>query len=378
MEGECMEYGELSERMEQLFAEQVSDRAILTDDLFCRREALPPGQPPCLESGKSSIEKTAVIGGFKFSLLYVKARCLRHDRTLLFELGIRNPEAARYYELDLSPDFPYVRYLAEESYQRLEPEARKHVRISPFFNYFTVNPKAKSLEVNLHGKDGIPQKFHITPNLAPFCDNHFLVWPEPEGFTGLKQVYHEDMIYWIDDLFCRLESGYSLFFSAKYAGNSVDTFHTQVIRLPFPAFDYLDRYLGNTGSGLIETTTQAWPLPGVFARYNSATRAVVLAALDRYARGWLSFNDTRTFNLLFRKKAAEIREVFFIFRKKGFTRLSGINNEFAGSEAGGNIIIENREDYDRFPGKTERLELVSEAGQSMYWDNRQEVPIKIY
>jgi hypothetical protein len=72
-----------------------------------------------------------------------------------------------------------------------------------------------------------------------------------------------------------------------------------------------------------------------------------------------------TFNLVFTKKKAddEVREVFFIFRERGFTRLPGIENEFAGCEAGGNIIIENLEEYERFPGEIERLELVNGAGQ---------------
>jgi hypothetical protein len=107
---------------------------------------------------------------------------------------------------------------------------------------------------------------------------------------------------------------------------------------------------------------RAWPLPGILARYGSGAKDEALAEFDRHIRGWLSLDDSHTFNLLFRIKTAGIREAFFIFRKKGFTRLSGIKNEFGGCEAGGNIIIEDRQDYDDFPGETDRLELVSVAG----------------
>jgi hypothetical protein len=354
-----MEYGELSERMENLFAEQVSDNAILTDALFCRREAGLSDQAE-FEYGQSSEEKTALIGRFKFTLLYVRSRRLRYDQTLLLDLGIKNPNAVTYYEY-WSPNSPYVRYISGETWQRLRPEVRRCTKTAPFFNYFAANPKAKSLAVNLRGIDRISQRFQIAPNLSPFCANHFVLWPEFEGRTGLKQVYYTDMLYWIDDLFCQLESGYSLFFSAKGSGNSVDSFHAQVLRLPFPAFDCLDRYYEATG--LIMTNVQAWPLPGMLLRYGSGTKDAALAEFDRHIRSWLSLDNTRTFNLLFRKMADGIREAFFIFRKKGFTRLSGVSNEFAACEAGGNIVIENREEYEGFPGEIERFELVNGTGQ---------------
>jgi hypothetical protein len=351
--------------MEELFANQVFDRAIITDDLFdllCHREA-----------GGGSEWKTVDIGGFRFTLIYVRSRGLRHDQTTLVKLGIKNPDAARYYEFDPSPDFPYVRYRPEQAYQGRDLETRKRVKFSPFYNYIDANPKSESLEITLHGKDGISQRFHISPNISPFCDNHFLVWPEPENCLGLKQVYHESLFYWIDDLFSRLDSHYSLFFSAIGAGNSLDTLHFQVLPLPFPAFDYLGRRYGDTGSGLIETSAEIWPLPGIFARYNSGTKTVVLVELDRYIRGWLSRDKARTFNLIFRKKNAGIREAFFIFRKKGIARLPGVPNEFAASEAGGNIIIESRTDYANFPSITDRFELVNEAGQPVYRADRQDL-----
>jgi hypothetical protein len=341
--------------MEALFAEQAASHAILTDDLFCDWEA-----------GHDSERKTADIGGFEFNLLYVRSRGLRHDQTLLFKMGIKNPDAARYYEYNPSPDFPYVRYLTEESYQRLAPEVRKHVKASPFLNYLEANPKAKFLAVNLHGRSGAPQKMHISPNLASFCCNHFLVWPEPDGYTGLNQSYHEDMLFWIDDLFCRLDSNYSLFFSAKGAGNSIDTLHFQILPLPFPAFDYLSRYYGNADSILIETDERAWPLPGVFTRYHSGTKDWALADLDRYIRRWLSLDNDHTFNLLFRSMPDEIREFFFIFRKKGIARIAGITNELGASETGGNVVIEAWEEFERFPAKTERFELINEAEQPAY------------
>jgi hypothetical protein len=344
-----MKYGEFVKYIEGLFAKQVADRAILTDDLCCGRE-----------SGHGSAKKTVVIEGHDFNLLYVRSRCLRHDQALLTELGIRPPNTAKFYEFDPASDSPYVEYITEESYRRLAPEARRHAKATPFFNYFETNPKAKSLAVNLHGKDGSETKFNVVANLAPFCENHYLVWPEPQGNTGLKQIYHESMLYWIDDLFCRIGAGYSLFFSANGSGNSINTLHFQVLALPFPAFDCLDRYYKNRTSPLIRANTRAWPLPGIFVRYHSAAKDEPLAEFDRCIRDWLSLDSARTFNLLFRIEAATgIREAFFIYRKKQFTRLSGVDNEFAGCEAGGNIIIENREDYERFPDKTERLELVN-------------------
>jgi hypothetical protein len=349
-----MEYGMLSERLEELFAEQVSDRAILTGDLFYQ-----------WESGQGFGKKTTLIGGFGFNLFYVGSRSLRHDQALLFELGIKNPNAVRYYEYCL-PNSPYVRYISGETWQRMQPEVRKRTKTAPFFNYFEANPKAKSLAVNLNGKNGIPQSINITANLAPFSANHFVLWPESEGFTGLKQVYHSDMMFWIDDLFCQLDAGYSLFFSAEGSGNSVDTFHLQLLQLPFPAFGYLERYYKDTEPGLTMTSMRAWPLTGVLARYGPGTKDGVLAELDRYIHGWLSRDGSRTFNLLFRITTAGIREAFFIFREKGFTRLPGIKNEFGACEAGGNLILENRGDYDGFPGETGRLELVSGDEQPAY------------
>jgi hypothetical protein len=355
--------------MEDLFAEQAADLAILTDDLFYQWEAGLSGYQPGLESGQASERKTVIIGGFDFNLFFVRSRCLRYDQTLLCRLGIKNPNSIKYYEY-CSPDSPYVRYLDEKTWQRLPPKIRQQTKIAPFFHYFEANPRAKSLTIYLHRKDGSSQRFNITPNLAPVASNHFLVWPDPEeGFTGLRQSYHEDMLYWLDNL--QLDAGYSLFFSAEGSGNSVATFHFQVLQAPFPVFGYLDRHYENR-KGLIMTNMRAWPLPGILARYDSGTKDAVLAEFHRHISGWLSLDGSHTFNLLFRRRTG-IREAFFIFREKGFTYISGIQNEFGACAAGGNIIVEACQDFDKFPGETDRLELANGAGQPMCLKDRQEV-----
>jgi hypothetical protein len=349
-----MEYGNLSERLAALFAEQVADNAILTDSLFYQA-----GYQYGPESGQDSEDKTAVIGGFRFNLSYVRSRCLRYNQSLLVELGIKNPNAARYYEFCL-PNASYIIYIDEETWQGLQPDVRKRAKLAAFINFSEANPKSKFLPVYLHGKNGIPQCFHIICNLAPFCDKHFLLWPQYEGRTGLNQIYHSDMLYWIDDLFCQLEgTGYTLFFSAEDAGNSLKTFHFQILKLPLPVFDYLDRYYAHrAGFDLITTSTQAWPLDGIMARYDSSTKDAALAEFDLSIREWLSRDDSHSFNLLFRIKAASgIREAFFIFRKKGFTRFCRIKNTFGACEAGGHVIIEDREDFDNFPDESGPLEL---------------------
>jgi hypothetical protein len=206
-----------------------------------------------------------------------------------------------------------------------------------------------------------PTRFIVTPNAAPFCANHFLVWPEPSGYTGLKQVYQNNLLFWADDLFSRLDDDYSLFYSAKGTGNSIDTLHFQVLKMPFPAFEYLNEFYKGMETCVKETDRTAWPLFGVFARYNCGTKDKVLGDLDSFIQKWLSADSARTFNLLFTARA-DVREAFFIFRKKGVTLLPGMKNEFAGCEAGGNIIIEDWDDYKNFPAETARLELVSGTG----------------
>jgi hypothetical protein len=111
------------------------------------------------------------------------------------------------------------------------------------------------------------------------------------------------------------------------------------------------------------TSIKAWPLPGILSRYDACTKEDTLEDLDRHICVWLSHNSSRTFNLLFRTKAG-ISEIFFVFRTKGVTRFPGMmKNEIGGCEAGGFLIIEDRQDFDNFPGETDWPGLVSEAGQ---------------
>jgi len=227
------------------------------------------------------------------------------------------------------------------------------------FNYIEQNPKRKKISVYLHARNGFPQTFNIVPNLAPFCNNHFVVYAENGGFSGLKQVYqpHGTLLYWIDALFLQINSNnYRLFFNPKGTGNSLDTLHFQILKSTFPAFDSLDRHYPNSDTGLVDTKKTDWPFEGVLARYTCDTRDDILASMETRIERWLS-NPANTFNLLFHVRQDGLREFFFIFRKKGFNHMAGIHNDIAGCEAGGKVIVEDWTEFENFPEETGEMEL---------------------
>jgi hypothetical protein len=284
---------------------------------------------------------------------------LRHKKQLLFDLKIKNEKAQNHYELDAGPLSSYIEYIAESVYKKLPPEVKANTKDASLFKYLDNNPKEKKpVKILLCGQPNQQQKFYIVSNYAPFCKNHFVIYAANEGNKALKQMYHNDTLFWIDSLYSQIGSGdYRLFFNRKGAGNSVDTLHFQFLKSPFPVFDYLGKKFTNFKPALIETNRKDWPFTGILARYNSSSKEEILTSLHHKILDWFSADCENTFNLLFQQAPGGYREFFFIFRKKGYNYISGIKNAIAGYEAGGNIIVENEADYNGFPSATDRLEL---------------------
>jgi hypothetical protein len=351
--------GCLTTCLESMFTRQEHNHALLTDNLFWHPETASVVKEYSSESCYNSDKRIITIERFNFILFYIQSRYLRHNEKLLLELNIKNKQSERYYEFDPEADSCYIKYINEKEYHELSPEVRKCTKSAPFFNYYALNPEGAMIPVYLKSLDRTTQRFNIIANHAPFSKYHFVVYSENNGFRGLKQIYHDNMLFWIDDLFCQLNNhNYRLFFTPKGSGNSVDTLHFQLIKSSFPVFEYLDKKYKTHSPVLTETDKSDWPFSGIFVRYTPDSREKTLIKLNREIHNWLSQSNDRTFNLLFQLGSNYYREFFFIFRKKGFNYIPGIKNAIAGYEAAGNIVVEDKKEYDTFPSIINRFELI--------------------
>ncbi len=347
------------EDCEEMFSQSEADGALLTNSLFQREEAASIIKQYVQIQGKASETKTISIENFNFNLIYLQSRFLRHFERLLFDLGIKKEDAPKHYELDIDPLSPYIEIISRSDYDKLPSTVQKATKEAAFFKYLDSNPKGRLLPILLRGRNGNEQKFCFISNVAPFCDDHLVIYADSDGNKVLKQMYHEDTLYWIDDLRSQTGSNdYRLFFTPKGAGNSEDILHYQYLKSPFPVFSYLSTNYAGQETAIIETDKSDWPFPGILARYNSSSKNEILAELDRRINKWLNDDKTNTFNLLFQSNPRGFREFFFIFRKQGYNYIEGIKNAIAGYEAGGNIIVEDRTDFDNFPSVINRLALV--------------------
>lgn len=269
---------------------------------------------------------------------------------MLFTLGIKKRNTKQFYEYQNIDNPDYITYIDEDAYQQLHIDIRKNVRKATIYKFSEQNPRGNLIYFVLHSEEGSSQEFILTANWAPFQDYHFIIFAKNNGLTALKQKYHSGRtLEWIDDLFTKLKSvNYSLFFNSQGAGQSMDTLHFQLIKNEFPVFTTLNKTYNNYYPGLIRTNINDWPFEGILARYTQETKNEAFKQLNMEINEWIS-NPENTFNLLFRIKNDEYREFFFVFRKKGLNYIKGISNGIAGYEVAGNIIIENREEYEKFP-----------------------------
>jgi hypothetical protein len=356
----------LSEKIEALFDSMDSDHALLTPNLFLDKETMQilheyecdpytgyaPGQ---LSYGST---KKVTIEGSEFNILYVPTRSYRNNADLLFELGIKKRGARQYYEYDdPSIDQSYITYIDEASKKNLPKDVQDKIKKATIYNYPEQNPKGKLIDIDLYSKNGLPRIFCITANWAPFEKYHYIIFAKNNENLALKQIYHNNKtLYWIDDLFTQLNSpAYSLFFNPQGAGYSMDTLHFQLIKNSFPVFEALEQKYPLKNSKLIHTNNSDWPFKGILARYTSNTKNEVLSVLNGEINHWIS-GQNNTFNLLFRMRQDGYREYFFVFRNKGLIQIKEISNDIAGYEVAGNIIVEDRKDYENFPDKIEKLE----------------------
>ena len=292
--------------------------------------------------------------------IHVATRILRKNSVLLGKLGIENPDAKKFYEYD--SDSSEISYIGEYTYRNLSESEKIRAQRATIFEYKELNPKGRLCSVILHYKDGHPQEFKIIPNRSAFTDNHFVAFAHYNGNVALKQVFHPNgTLYFVDDLFTQLNnSGYSLFFNCQGAGHSMNTMHYQLLKKSFPAFEHFNIIYPKNDCGLTLVTKHDWPFPGILARYTEDTKDKVLSALENEIKLWLSSNSEHTFNLLFRCDNG-LREFFFVFREKGVSFIKGISNAIGSYEVSGNILIEDRMEYDVFPVFCENLELVQRA-----------------
>jgi hypothetical protein len=363
------DYIMLKEKIESLFEELDSSHALLTPRLFDDEETRRIIENKCpgfykasfkkeCNSQKYGLSKEISVGQFKLYKHHVITRCLRKNDELLFELGIKKRNAEKYYEYDPCLSSPYI-FCIDESYKnRLPPEIREKLRKATVFKYDKQNPKGKLITVDLQSKDGFSHAFNITANWAPFCKNHFVVFAHNNGNSVLKQIFHKnETLYWIDDLFTQLDSAeYGLFYNPQNAGNSMDTKHFQLVKNSFPVFEALKRSYPNMTPGLIHTNKYGWPFKGILARYTLDTKDRVLSSLEKEICLWIA-NSKNNFNLLFSVNQNGYREFFFVFRQNGLNYAKGISNGIAGYEIGGHLIIEEREEYENFSDKSEKLEM---------------------
>jgi len=283
--------------LEDLFEQQKRDGAILTDYLFHQKKSAEILRKyyPDLSGGSES--KPATIEFQTFNILYRTSRLLRHKQELLYDLGITRRDAAKYYEYDPSDESPYIEYITEDQYQALPGEIQKQTIRAPFYNYRELNPKGKMLPTELMGKHATRQ-FNVLANYAPFVDHHFLVVAAHDENRGLKQTYHPDTLWWLDDLFGKLnDPAYSLWLSPKGCGNSVDSLHYQLLKIAFPAFTRLGQAFPHTPD-LYLVDKNVWPFSGLLARYDASTRDAILEDLHARITTYLKADSENTFNLL--------------------------------------------------------------------------------
>ncbi|MCL2720989.1 MAG: hypothetical protein FWD47_06575 [Treponema sp.] len=312
-------------------------------------------------SKKVYIEKSNSI----FNVFYIRTRKDRNNTKLLIDLGIRKENALQYYEYE-DPDIDpfYISYIDKETLNKLPNDVQKVTRKATIFIYKDQNPKGELISCNLQSKDGSYQEFNVTANWAGFQENHFIifakVFSKNNSHYVLKQIYHDDILWWIDDLFSQINSDtYSLFYSPIFAGNSMDTLHLQLIKSNFPVFEKLNNDYNNYTSELININDNVWPFPGILARYTVDDKDKILFELNDKINRYIS-KSGNTFNLLFRTRK-EYREVYFAYRKKGKSYIKGISNDIAGFEVGGNLIIESKEEFENFSDKVEEIDLVKKS-----------------
>ena len=360
----------LKDTIENLFDRKVSEHVVLTQKLFEDEKTLSIMRK-CngdIHNGldfNSNFKRTSysyrreiIMEGSKFFIHYIPTRYLRSNEELLYELGIKNRDIKRqYYEYDPSPDSPWLIYCEKNEFEKfLPPEVLSRTKQSTIFDYKELNPRGELISVKLSSKDG-SQEFNITYNWAPFKEDHFLVYANNNGNTVLKQTYHnKHTLWWMDDLLTRLNcADYRIFYNAKGAGHSMETLHFQLIKNHFPVFEKLEHIYPNKASGLIHTTKHDWPFIGILARYKSDTKERILSDLEEKIKEWIS-ESNNTFNLLCQMKG-EYREFFFVFRERGLNYIEGISNGIAGYEIAGNVIIENREEFESFPDEIDEIKL---------------------
>ena len=342
---------------EEMFLQNEIDGVLINESILRKKECYEIIQKYFLCNEINTDKKIITIEGFNFNLIYLGSRLWRHNKQLLYDLNIINNKKKKYFELDENIYSPYIEYIDEKKYNDLPENNKKNIKEAAFFNYLDNNKKGK-LSIILNGKDGKEKKFCIISNYAPFCKNHFVVYSENEGNKALKQIYHKDTLYWIDSLHSQIGSkDIRLFFSPKGAGNSQDALHFQYLKSKFPAFDYLDEKYSGGASEIIETKKSDWPFPGIMARYNSNSKEIILKELNKIIKSWLNKNSNNTFNLLFQSTSCGNYEFYFIFRKLGYNYIKGIKNSIAGYEVGGNIIVENKTDFENFPSALNKLSL---------------------
>ena len=310
------------------------------------------------------LREEITVGKTKLYKIHVIPRYLRHDDKLLKDLGIRNKKAGnQYYEYDPSVNSRIIIYIDEYAYKNyLNSDKEKKPRKATIYEYHEQNPKGEVTSVNLHSKDGVPQGFCITANWAPFCQYHFILFAKNHENLTLKQIYHTGCtLRWIDDLFNQLNNThYRLFFNEQGAGHSMDTMHFQVLKSPFPVFEHFNQIYPNKKPELILIDEDDWSFRGILARYTLKTKDEVLSEFEKKIKEWVS-DPENTLNLLFQVSEDGFREFFFVFRKKGFNYVKGISNGIAGFEVAGNMLIEDRKEYQSFfPDKLEKLELCAE------------------
>jgi len=361
----------LKEKIEALFDELDSKHALLTPTLFGDEETGKILRKHCGGIFTESLQKECnlqeygpsreiSVGKVRLHIHYVTTRCLRKFPDFLVDLGILNSEA-KYFEYDPCPESPYIIYLDEYENKNLPPEIDRKNRKATVFK--DQNPKGETISIDLHSRDGHSQTFFITPNMAPFSKNHFIIFSAPQRGrnTALKQIFHNNQtLYWIDDIFTQLNSvEYGLFFNAQGANNSMDTFHVQIINIQnsFPVFESLKRSYPNTNSGLIFTEECDWPFKGILARYTPDTRDRILPSLEEEIKLWISKDPDNTFNLVCQMNQNGYREFFFVFRQKSLGYIKGISAGTAGYEVAGRLIIEDRKEFDAFPEHIEKLEM---------------------
>jgi hypothetical protein len=343
--------------LEKLFMEMV--RAILTPDLFNdKKKALILQKYGYLSTAKNESE-IVFINGKEFEKRYCCLRAVRNKPLLLEKLGSKRKNVKPPLEVTSLRSSKLIDYVYDEQLQDHPYKDEEGIRPATIFPYKILNPKGRVLEINLNGKNGEKKSFYITPNYACFNDNHHIIFPVNDGNSALKQVYQEDLLYFMDTLAQIGDANYRCFFNSEGAGHSMRTFHIQVLKARFRVFENLDRYYEDNdfeADPVINTCSDAWPFTGFLCRYRKETMKTILPALEAKIDEWLS-KDTinNTFNLLFQIREDGYREFFFAPRIKNEISLKFTldgkeeNVVMAGFEIAGTIILDSLNIFNNFP-----------------------------